>query len=249
MSPPIFTPDGSEVSEIVLPDGETASEVVAPDGSVVVVRQLADSVIARWNFEDDTDTTTILDGVNGFNGTNSGVTYSTDSEVDSLAGEYDGSSFFTTDDWAGGLSALSFGGYIKETTGNSRRRIIAGSNLNIRLFLNQVENNGFTLNINDEVLREGSLSYTVGNYEFVAIVYDKTGLGDGNTAKIFTGDANEVAAGSPSTADVDFATNIEYGRKYGGGDPWVGLCDDLRAYNKALSPNEISNWFNTGTIQ
>jgi hypothetical protein len=35
MSPPIFTPDGSKVNEIVLPDGEKASEVVAPDGSVV----------------------------------------------------------------------------------------------------------------------------------------------------------------------------------------------------------------------
>jgi len=35
MSPPIYTPDGSEVSEIVLPDGSTASEVIGPDGSVV----------------------------------------------------------------------------------------------------------------------------------------------------------------------------------------------------------------------
>src|SRR6056297_1479058 len=35
MSPPIFTPDGSEVTEIVLPDGSTASQVVGPDGSVV----------------------------------------------------------------------------------------------------------------------------------------------------------------------------------------------------------------------
>jgi len=35
MSPPIFTPDGSEVSEIVLPDGSTASQVIGPDGNVV----------------------------------------------------------------------------------------------------------------------------------------------------------------------------------------------------------------------
>jgi len=35
MSPPIYTPDGSEVSEIVLPDGSTASEVIGPDGNVV----------------------------------------------------------------------------------------------------------------------------------------------------------------------------------------------------------------------
>jgi len=35
MSPPINTPDGSEVREIVLPDGSTASEVIGPDGNVV----------------------------------------------------------------------------------------------------------------------------------------------------------------------------------------------------------------------
>jgi len=35
MSPPIYTPDGSEVSEIVLPDGSTASQVIDPDGNVV----------------------------------------------------------------------------------------------------------------------------------------------------------------------------------------------------------------------
>jgi len=35
MSPPIYAPDGSEVSEIVLPDGSTASQVIGPDGNVV----------------------------------------------------------------------------------------------------------------------------------------------------------------------------------------------------------------------
>jgi hypothetical protein len=49
MSPPIFTPDGSEVSEIVLPDGERASEVVAPDGSVVFEGPLAGGAVYQWN--------------------------------------------------------------------------------------------------------------------------------------------------------------------------------------------------------
>lgn len=49
----IFTPDDSEVSEIVLPDGSQASEVVAPDGSVVwtAAPDIPDSVID--NFEED----------------------------------------------------------------------------------------------------------------------------------------------------------------------------------------------------
>ena len=32
---PIYTPDGTEVSEVVLPDGSTASEVVGPDGNTL----------------------------------------------------------------------------------------------------------------------------------------------------------------------------------------------------------------------
>ena len=35
MTPPIFTPDGAEVEEVILPDGSEASEVIAPDGTVV----------------------------------------------------------------------------------------------------------------------------------------------------------------------------------------------------------------------
>ena len=35
MTPPIFTPDGTEVEEVIMPDGSEASEVIAPDGTVV----------------------------------------------------------------------------------------------------------------------------------------------------------------------------------------------------------------------
>ena len=35
MTPPIFTPDGTEVEEVILPDGSEAVEVIAPDGTVV----------------------------------------------------------------------------------------------------------------------------------------------------------------------------------------------------------------------
>ena len=35
MTPPIFTPGGTEVEEVILPDGSEASEVIAPDGTVV----------------------------------------------------------------------------------------------------------------------------------------------------------------------------------------------------------------------
>jgi len=57
MSPPIYTPDGQEVTEIVLPDGSTASEVVAPDGSVVFDAgpDIPDSVVNQYKAEDFTN--------------------------------------------------------------------------------------------------------------------------------------------------------------------------------------------------
>jgi len=55
MTPPIYTPDGSEVSEIVLPDGSTASQVIGPDGSVVFEAgpDIPDSVDNHWPFDQD----------------------------------------------------------------------------------------------------------------------------------------------------------------------------------------------------
>jgi len=59
MSPPIYTPDGSEVSEIVLPDGSTASEVIGPNGNVVFEAgpDIPDSALAQYNAQKDSQAT------------------------------------------------------------------------------------------------------------------------------------------------------------------------------------------------
>ena len=60
MSPPIYTPDGSEVSEIVLPDGSTASEVIGPDGNVVFEDRpdIPDSgLVHEWTTSEGSGTT------------------------------------------------------------------------------------------------------------------------------------------------------------------------------------------------
>src|SRR6056297_552490 len=92
MSPPIYTPDGSEVTEIVLPDGSTASEVVAPDGSVVFEAgpDIPDSGIAQYEWEQD-----VTDSWNGYDGTdNTSAGYSTDNQEGTYSKAFDG-----TDDY------------------------------------------------------------------------------------------------------------------------------------------------------
>jgi hypothetical protein len=68
MSPPIFTPDGSEVSVIVLPDGETAREVVAPDGTVVFEPAIPDSAIHQHRMDQGSGST-VADSIGSFDAT------------------------------------------------------------------------------------------------------------------------------------------------------------------------------------
>jgi hypothetical protein len=79
MSPPIFTPDGSEVSEIVLPDGSTASEVIGPDGNVVFEAgaYIPDSDV--YLPMDEGSKTTLNDGHNNADGTLASDSWESDS--------------------------------------------------------------------------------------------------------------------------------------------------------------------------
>lgn len=110
MSPPIRTPDGSEVNEIVLPNGATASEVIDPDGNVVfeAAPEIPDSaltqdLVAWYRFEDgdardytnDWDATfadtTAYDGtVNGATFQSSGGVIDFENGANSGAFDFDG---------------------------------------------------------------------------------------------------------------------------------------------------------------
>jgi hypothetical protein len=103
MSPPIFTPDGSEVSEIVLPDGSIASEVVAPDGSVVFEGpDIPDSAIHRWKLDDSSP---FEDSIGSADATNNGtVQVAGSSYQGGAARDADG-----TNDWIDHTTLGSFG--------------------------------------------------------------------------------------------------------------------------------------------
>ena len=83
MTPPIFTPGGTEVEEVILPDGSEASAVIAPDGTVVFEDAIPDSALYYW----ETPTDGVSDGDTPDNWTDevdsldmelTGITYRTD---------------------------------------------------------------------------------------------------------------------------------------------------------------------------
>jgi len=97
MSPPIYTPDGSEVSKIVLPDGSTASEVIGPDGNVVFEAgpDIPDSVI--WQVPMSEGSGTVASDAVGdadLNLTDVGWNDTTDSWFETFATVYDGSTSY-----------------------------------------------------------------------------------------------------------------------------------------------------------
>ena len=102
MTPPIFTPDGTEVEEVILPDGSAASEVIAPDGTVVFdvadseVLNQADSV---W-WADEGSGELVSDSVSNNDGTINNVDWTT--------GESTGS----TEDGEGGIYLNFFDGNV-----------------------------------------------------------------------------------------------------------------------------------------
>jgi hypothetical protein len=108
MSPPIFTPDGSEVAEIVLPDGSTASEVVAPDGSVVFEGGIPDGLTNRWKIDEGTGSS-LADSVGIQPLTTNGATWVSNSKFTGGAAlDHDGSDDFTISDNEFGVNNSQF---------------------------------------------------------------------------------------------------------------------------------------------
>jgi hypothetical protein len=81
MSPPIRDGSGNSIGSIRLGDGTEISEVRTGTGDVVFSGDaIPDSVILRYNAEDE-NTTTATDSIGSNDGTLNGVGYSTDSKV------------------------------------------------------------------------------------------------------------------------------------------------------------------------
>jgi hypothetical protein len=211
-----------------------------------VASAIPDGGIAKWTYEGD-----VADSWFNNNGTNNGATFVTDSQEGSQAIYYneDGTlnDYVDIPDIAGGLNAISYGGYFKlgGGGGGTRPTIIGGSNRQFQIYDGRVGGNGwnFEINFNDTggKIAEGSNTYTNGTWIFLVAVYDASGLGDGSTVKIYRNDGNEIASGSPATNNINNNSLRQGVSENNIGDSWEGPHDDVRAYAKRLTNTEVSN--------
>jgi len=250
MSPPIRDGSGSSIGSIRLGDGTEISEVRTGEGDVLFSAGPPNSLVSRYKFEDNTDTTTATDSVGSNPGTITGASYTTDSEVGSRALDFDGSND-TVD--VGDKSSLDFGLGDFSITFHAKFR----NTSSIQEPVNKEAAGGSTIgyfirNASGDLLFQTSdgnantlnaAGAVVGNtYAFYAVTREQ------NTEKVIYVDGSQVASQSTSIGDISTGTSFNFGSRNGNDLFADVVLDDLRIYNKALTSTEVSNLFNTGTI-
>lgn len=223
------------------------AEVRKGDGTVLwsAAPDIPDSGISRYEFEDDTQASTLIDSWANNDGTLSGATYvngglSFDGTND--FGDIPNAAIpFSSGEWSIALrindsTTASREAYfgIRDSGGSS---VISIEHNSEKLLVERFES-GTTANIITTVdLRDGS-------DHLIALAEDSNG------AELFTDDGN--SRGTASALTFDFGgEDPSVGRRGGGGgddrySQMTGL--DLRTYNKRLTSSEVSNLYNTGSI-
>jgi len=254
MSPPIFNPDGSEVSEIVLPDGSTASEVIGPDGNVVfeAAPDIRDSAVSRWTFDDaDTESGTAIDvwGDNDatINGATTGVNGANQTYATGEAYSFDGNDDYVEYSLGNTYSEISISFWVKFDDFSDRFNIVHGTfrELNAHQFSFETHKNTSTLRMSSETV-SGNITVgdlNTGTWYFVGGGYSDS---DGEADVVLNGTIQNTESGSGT---VDMTINSRWGGRFAGsGYGMTGEIDDPRVFNKRLSATEWSNLYQTGSI-
>jgi len=248
MSPPIYTPDGSEVSEIVLPDGSTASEVIGPDGNVVFEAgpDIPDSAVYRWQFSAGSGSTA-SDSIGNNDGTINGATWVSGTWQGGNTLDFDGINDYIS------LSKVSEVGVNQQftiaatveldTTSNqtdiwSQTDTSSGGN---RVALK--ENGGkFVLTSFDgstRVVNRETSTFSTGVKYRVVGVFD----GTNNVGEIYVNSVKEdnADAGAAGLSNID---HHEIGRDSQNAIYFDGRIDDVIIYSSLLTTSEIERDYN-----
>jgi len=253
MSPPIYTPDGSDVTEVVLPDGSTASEVVAPDGSVVFEAgpDIPDSGVSRWTFDnEDTESGTAIDswGSNDgtINGATTGVSGANQTYSTAEAYSFDGNDDVDFGDISEvkGVSEVSISAWVKPSS-SSVAGIILGSypSADNALFIAE-DDGGYWARVENSNTRAEirSGSFNTGVWQHWIATYNS-----GELTLYIDGSEFDTDTGGPSVTSGSIG-DIYAGLGTSGSYYFEGDQDDLRIYSKELTATEASNLYNTGSI-
>ena len=246
----IGLPDGGLGSELVTPSGVEAREFVGPDGSVVWQGDvIPDSgLLRRYQFNDDSDTTTATDSEGSNDGTINGATYTTDAIEGSHALDFDGTDDFvdipnfstfesyTVICWLfkDSFNAIEQAGYFQENNSIAfrTRETTTGD---------QAITNGIELAHDDgstTVYTESD--FDTGRWQMFAATWD------GSTVRLYRDEGGSVIEkDSVSISGMGAAgRGTEIGRQANDATRhWTGRQDDYAIYNRALTQSELQDYY------
>jgi len=250
MSPPIRDGSGNSIGAIRLGDGTEISEVRTGAGDVLFSAGPDDSLVSRWEFEQD-----VTDSVDGNNGVLTGGTFTTDNQVGTFALSLDGSDDFVEVPFNSNLtpSELSLSVWFKTDSNTGDFDKIGGKqgprfDQSYYLAL-RGDKPGKPIRFN-----VSKTSSTISGVFSTTDVSDNNWhhvvgtLGPSNGQTIYIDGSSENSNSNSSVVYDGNSTPFYWGQRPNGSQHFSGLLDDGRLYNKELTATEVNNLFSTGSI-
>ena len=213
---------------------------------------IPDSGVSRWRFEDSSETTTAVDGWGSNNLDIVGGTYDNDSAVEGYTLFLDGvdDQLNSPDSLINPDNSFSFSIWIKanqtfyqsdillDQDGQRHVVSISISNTNPDQLEARVIESGY------DTTSTAHYNFTdTSGYHMVTLSYSPSDGLDFYLDKTNNPDGNDAA--NAEGTDVPFVIGAS---QTGGKNNFDGRIDDPRIYNKALSSEEVSNLYETGSI-
>lgn len=206
--------------------------------TVQVESAIPDSVIHRYDFEDDSDTTTLTDTVGSADGSITGMSYTTNQAEDNFAGDFDGNDDFVDIPTAEGFP-LSITAYIFPRVINS----------------NQVWINwGFDFDANEGVVIKAASDGQ--NFKGLEVFLGDTSADFGTTdlslTKTHIGVTIDASANVTVYFDGSNVGSASFSATGGSGQSYLGaenptnniadvILDNVEIHNKELTQSEVQN--------
>jgi len=221
------------------------------DGTAQRNTNLMRSLIGHWKMNDNAASTTVTDSTAyGHNGTaqqNTSVLH-VDGKIDGAL-TFNGTSDYIvvsdTDDLDIGTSDFSVSFWIKTTTA-ATMRLISKRDGNIGYEVYTYSTDGITFFIGDSasfVTKVSPTSISDGNWHHVVVTFDR----DGDGIIYIDGQLDVTRDISAQSGSLATAMDLYIGRiSYSDSFHFNGDLDDVRIYKKVLSPEEVTQLYNSG---
>lgn len=209
------------------------------------VTDIPDSGIARYNFDDDSDATLATDSWNNNDGSISGASYSTDSQVGTHSLLFDGTDDVvdSTGIQLDAADSFTVGGWIKTSSSPPTSNIVIQSQRDgystsdwAFSINNQTDIQVYVGEQNNTASFKASNQISTDVWEFVVL------RKNGNDYEIYH-NGNSMVASSTNSGGWTTSDSHRIGAWEGNSNVFDGRLDDQRVYGDAISGADIQTWY------